>query len=69
MTCVKLIPSNANSPAFSLPFYWNLSPGGWLKGPKGELILWIPSGYRAALHDQRLDHVLGWGEKSLVKLS
>ncbi|KAF8301357.1 hypothetical protein DL93DRAFT_2173334 [Clavulina sp. PMI_390] len=60
--------SYINVPHHSQPFNISMSPSlwyniqnGWLKGPGGELVLWIPAAYGAAPYHEQLVAILGRG--------
>ncbi|KAF8299268.1 hypothetical protein DL93DRAFT_2032858, partial [Clavulina sp. PMI_390] len=42
---------------------------GWVKGPNGELLLWIPPNLRVNLYDERLIGKLGHDMSSRVRLN
>ncbi|EMD37022.1 hypothetical protein CERSUDRAFT_124014 [Gelatoporia subvermispora B] len=48
---------------FQLDVWGNFT--GWIKGPRGELLLWIPPEYRKCLYGPRNTLVIGTGAVSL----
>ncbi|KAF8301421.1 WD40 repeat-like protein [Clavulina sp. PMI_390] len=61
---VYIWSTNSASLNYVIPFN-----NGWIQGPNGELILWVPTSYQAHLFDERLVCSLGEDLSSRVTLS